>query len=166
MRLIKKLLAIAFALAPLCSVADEPMQVDRFRFEASVVCADGRVAEVHHASLVFPVGATVPSWPLTMTDPHSLDWTIRNSCSANPLVAVRFDVRNVTENGFVVAGSIIDGASDARTRFKTEASSDMATVKLDDGASLLVKRTVVERKTYPNAGEGIKALQTSGDTFD
>lgn len=162
----KKLLALAVVLVPLCSVADEPVQVDQFRFETSVVCADGRVTEVHHASVTVPVGANVPSWPLTMTDPHSLDWTIRNSCSANPLVALRFDVRNITEGGFVVAGSVVDGANDTSTRFKTEASSGIATVKLDDGASLLVKRTVVARRIFPNASEGVKALQTSGGTFD
>lgn len=142
---------------------EQTVTVQQYQYEAAVVCADGRTADVSSASLMVPLGDAqrfFPSLPSSI-DPYTIRWTIRNGCAADPDALVRFNVRNIDETRFILTGEPA-GTESVGPGFMTMIAGDIAKMPLlGKSATLLVRRSAGERKVYPDADAAIKAIRES-----
>ncbi|MFP3637613.1 hypothetical protein [Paraburkholderia sp. SIMBA_054] len=153
--------------ASVAAHAGEAVTVDHARFEASVVCSDGHIAVTHHASVLVPQGDDHQFFSPhgRLTDPYSIAWVIRSTCSARSDAVARFDVQNITDTGFLVKGTVGDGAYDGAD-FAVQVVSDQTTVPLGEGARLVVRRVALDKRTYPDANEAIRAARAAAPHID
>ena len=147
---------------------EQTVTVQQYQFEASVVCADGRMVDVSRVSLMVPQGdaqrffSPPPSSPGPFSvDPYTIRWTIRNACAADPGALVRFNVRNIDEARFILTGESA-GTEGVGPGFMTKIAGEVAEMPLlGNSATLRVRRSAGKRIVYPDVDTAIKAVRES-----
>lgn len=160
---LKVLLVVALVLSPYVARAAEAVTVDHFGFEAYVVCADGQQSD--HANLAISVPQPFGKWffspePDGLNDPWSFEITMWTPCGAAPntQVQVGFEVRNITEAGFIV------NVNREHKPIHTIVHGDRGETVLPslDGAKIVIQRKLLKTYTMNSAGDAIQAARKDG----
>jgi hypothetical protein len=161
----KLMLTLALGVATAGAAASELVTVEKFSIAFSIQCSDGRVVDAHHASLLVPVtdGGRPYNPPMSKVDTFSLNETMRNTCESGGLKGVKFNVRNVTESGFVVTGESISQTDDSEgPGFSGKSNGGEVAMPLvpHDGV-LHVQVTAVSKQTTPDFESAVKLIDST-----
>ncbi|WP_028207672.1 hypothetical protein [Paraburkholderia nodosa] len=159
----KMTLLLALAGITTGTMASDPVIVEKFDIQISIECRDGRVAAVHPSTLYVPLDVKGRAFdrPPSLVDPFSAQWMIHNTCQSNGIDGVSFDVRDVSEHGFVVAGENIS-PPDHGPGFESKSQDGEVTVPLipQDGV-LHVRVTAESKQTAPDLASALTLINSA-----